>query len=256
MGYHLGVRIAKLVRAAGVVALCSWAGTAHAARSAFGWLHDIELNPERGVELEQWMTEEHGKDGGNVDVANLWWAAVIGITDRLELALPVEWRWEDDGGGMAVPTQLYTWGAELRWRLVTSDPVDAPCAVPVLRLGVNHVITDGDRWQIEAGGVVGFTRGRLRLLADADVLVETGSGDTTVEVHPGVGATVAVTDDLRVGAEAYATFDVKPRDSAGDWIVVGPNVAWTHGRFWLTAAIDVGVHQIDLAPRLKWGVAF
>ena len=58
---------------------------------------------------------------------------------------------------------------------------------------------------------------------------------------------------LRFGAEA--TSEIK---KDGSWYAAGPNMSWTHGRFWISGAFTVGLVQdrIHTAPRLQWGIAF
>src|SRR5215470_14351616 len=68
-------------------------GPAFAGRTRFGWITDTETIPQRAVELESWVLEQDGKGADGVpktDQTLVWWAPVIGLTDRLELALPVE----------------------------------------------------------------------------------------------------------------------------------------------------------------------
>ena len=84
--------------------------------------------------------------------------------------------------------------------------------------------------------------------------VHTGKRAKELELHPGLGVSVKAVGDLRVGAEAYAELSLE--DSTGSWAVVGPDVAITHGRFWLSAAFGIGVYHISYAPRLVWGVLF
>ena len=36
----------------------------------------------------------------------------------------------------------------------------------------------------------------------------------------------------------------------------GPNVAWSHGRTWISAAYGIGLYHIRDAPKLNWGIAF
>src|SRR5262245_65709667 len=67
---------------------------ARAGRTRFGWLYDTETVPERGVELETWMLEEDGKGSPPVDESSLWLAPVVGVTDRVELAFPIEISFE------------------------------------------------------------------------------------------------------------------------------------------------------------------
>jgi hypothetical protein len=66
-----------------------------------------------------------------------------------------------------------------------------------------------------------------------------------------------VTDDLRLGAEVYGEYELTSTAMGNDdWVTIGPDMSWTHGRFWMTGSFGFGVHQIASAPRIKWGVAF
>ena len=58
-----------------------------AGRRLLAWPYDTETLPQRGVEIEQWISEEAEVDDGNVE-AWLWFSPVVGITDEIELALP------------------------------------------------------------------------------------------------------------------------------------------------------------------------
>src|SRR5689334_17751678 len=101
-------------------------GVAHAGRNFYGWLGDTEVMPERGVELQSWVAEENQKTPSS----NTEWgvAPFIGITDQLELAMPVETTWLQHKG-----TNLSAYGVDLRYRLVTQDPVEAPAFAPMVR---------------------------------------------------------------------------------------------------------------------------
>src|SRR5437660_1217653 len=69
-------------------------GTAHAGRTFYGWLYGTEVMPERGVELETWVDERNVQFMSAQDHETTWWVApLIGITDQLELALPIESKW-------------------------------------------------------------------------------------------------------------------------------------------------------------------
>jgi hypothetical protein len=75
-----------------------------------------------------------------------------------------------------------------------------------------------------------------------------------VDARPGVGISVAVTGELRLGAEFYAELSLEK--SGESWMSVGPNLAWTHGRFWLSGTFGVGLYHVETASRFMWGVAF
>jgi len=230
-----------------LVLLASAERRACAGRSRFGWLYDVDTIPERSVELETWLIEEDGP--GAASENTLWTAPVIGVTDRLELALPVELDWDSDG--TTSNTRLARLGAELRWRLVSTDPVDAPAFVPLVRLGVKRLLDQRDGARVEPGVVLGFDAGRVHLGLDAGVVLDVGQGHSYLTV--GLGTSVRLTDDLRVGAEGYLERNLQGGDAS--WIAAGPNLSWTHGRFWLTLVVPVGLHNLDAAPRLNWAVA-
>lgn len=240
---------------AGLTAL---AASADAGRSHFGWVRATEVLPERAVELETWILEENGVGSDNdpvptPDETAVWWSAVVGITDRIELSVPVEVRHQDDEEGGF--TLLYGFGAEVRWRLVSPDPVEAGPVAPALRLGVHRLVNQRSRTRSDAGLTMGFeVSARIHAAVDLGATWIVGDGESLFELTPAAGVSVRVIGDLRVGVEAYAeaAFD----DSEVDWLAVGPNLAWTHGRFWLTAALPFGVIDISTAPRLNWGVAF
>ena len=231
-------------------------GAAHAGRSHFGWLYDTETVPERGVELEQWVTDQRRQGPTHEDETQIWWAPVIGITDQLELAVPIQWEWTDADAPVTPRTFPAYYGAELRWRLVTSDPVEAPALVPLIRVAVDKPITEGDSAQVQADAVISYTCGRVHATANLGLYGDLHSGPDVWATRSGAGASIEVTDELRLGAEGYGEFGLTSGGSDDDWAVVAPNLSWTHGRFWLTASYGIGVYQITSAPRIKWAVAF
>ncbi len=234
-----------LVLAIGIVS------TAHAGRTPFGWLYGTETLPERGVELETWLQELDGKAG--TDQTLVLWAPVFAITDRLELALPIEVAYNRAAAGAS--TQLDKFGAEIRWRLTDPDPVESGPFAPLIRLAVKRLVGKRDTLRLDGGLVLGLDLGRVHLGADLGVLstIDT-SGNSATEARPGVGVSVAVTDELLVGAEGFA--DLQIDGSAPSWIGIGPDLAYSHGRSWLSGAFLIGVKNVDIAPRLLWGIAF
>lgn len=242
-----------VVAAAWVAALAS-PGVADAGRSHYGWLYGTEVMPERGAEIQTWIAEENGK-GGPEDIhdTTMWWGALVGITDRLELALPVEFLWREQAGAEPFFT-VSKYGAELRYRFVTQDPVEAPPFAPLVRFAVKRDVLDRDRVRAEADVVGSYQSGRFHALVDLGVVSEIGRDKQRFEFRPGAGFSVAVGKDLRLGAEVYAEF--RSSSKRYGWAVAGPNIAWTHGRFWVSAAFGIGVYQIDSAPRIVWGILF
>jgi hypothetical protein len=256
-GFVVGVRPAVLAMVAVSV---SAPAPAHAGRSYYGWLYGTDVVPERGAELMTWVSEQNDQQPDHMVETRWWVGPLIGITDQLELALPVEVSW-DRADHIPPHSAFDRWGAELRYRLVTQDPVDAPRLVPLVRVALYRSILDREAWIPEADVVLSYEQGRVQALADLGLYAELvtcsdrqNCDSTHFEVHPGVGISVRAAGDLRFGAEVHAEL---PLDHGGDgWAVAGPNLAWSHGRTWLSGSYGIGVYGIRDAPRVQWGIAF
>ena len=229
------------------------AAPVQAGRTPYGWLEGTEVVPERGVELETWVQDLDNVGPLARDETQLWWAAVIGVTDQLEVALPIEVAWQRAG---VVPgtTSLERWGAEARYRLVTSDPVEAPALVPLVRVAVKREVDERKAATVEAEAALSYQRGCWQAQVNLAARQLIHAGEDSVLVRPAAGVSVAVTSELRLGAEAVAS--IFARGAGTDWVAAGPNLAWTHGRFWLAASLPVGLSSIDAAARVRWGIAF
>src|SRR5512139_340082 len=120
--------------------------------------------PERGVELQSWITEQnfegHERDS--------WlFSAQVGVTDQLELGFPLEIEWFRDPSMMPpAGTRFDQFGIEARYRFVTQDPVDAPAVVPLLRVGVMRPIVERRVVQPEIDLVLSYEAGVVQLLVD------------------------------------------------------------------------------------------
>src|SRR5512147_2708649 len=126
------------------VAVIALTGSASAGPSRHAWLYGTEVLPERQVEIETWVQEEDGKGDDHAD-ETLWWVApVVGLTDQVELAIPFEVVSESSDAAPEPRVAFEHYGVELRWRLVTSDPVEAPAVVPLLRVGIKRLPGERD----------------------------------------------------------------------------------------------------------------
>jgi hypothetical protein len=227
--------------------------SAEAGRTFYGWLYGTEVMPERSAEIQSWILEANGYGPAHEKQSLLWWAPLIGVTDQLELALPVEMTWTRADGTDASFT-FQRWGIEARYRFVSQDPQDAPAFAPLVRVAVKRDVTVRDVVQPEADVVMSYESDRVHVLVDLGMIGQFTRDDHRLEFRPGAGVSVQVVGDLRLGAEAYAQLDLE--ESANSWAIVSPNLAWSHGRTWVSAAMGIGVYQIDNAPRLMWGIAF
>src|SRR5204862_2855610 len=112
-----------------------------------GWLFGTEVMPERGVELQTWIQEENDKYGTRTKETWVSWAALVGVTDQLELALPVELDWaavEQMDGTTRTSFTFKRFGIEARYRMAPQDPAEAPPLVPLLRLAVKRDVISRD----------------------------------------------------------------------------------------------------------------
>lgn len=232
--------------------------TAHAGRTFYGWLYGTEVMPERGAEIQTWISEENDVGPENHARETDWWIGpAIGITDQLELVLPVQLAWEREGLKSTPPTAhtaLDNYGVELRYRLVTQDPVDAPAFAPLVRVAVKRDVTHPDAVQPEADFVASYQDGIFHGLVDLGTVVNITSDKTHVEFHPGAGVSIEVVESLRLGGEVVAS--LTPDDNYANWVTVGPNMAWSHGRSWISASLGIGIKDIKDTGRLQWGIAF
>jgi hypothetical protein len=232
-----------------IVALVLVPTAASAGRSDFGWLYGADVLPERGVELQTWVYEQNGRPGAPSETS-LWWGPEIGVTDQLEIALPIEGSWRE----VAAPSfTLTTFGVEARYRFVSQDPVDAPAFAPLARLAIKRNIGERDAIIVEGDLVGAYKAGTVHAAFDAGFVGNFASGGHDLELHPAAGVSALVVGDLRLGGEAFAELQISGTDS---WAAIGPDLAWTHGRFWVSAAYGIGVYHIRTAPRVMWGVAF
>jgi len=236
-----------------LVVACLVPRTAQAGRSFYGWLYGTEVMPERGVELQTWIFEENEKYGARDKESSIWWGPQVGITDQLELSLPIEMEWTTPVPGKTSFT-FKRFGIEARYRLVSQDPADAPAFAPLLRIAAKRDVTVRDDLRVEADAVGSYERGAVHALIDLGFVGDLQPHQQHTELRPGGGVSVHVVGDLRLGAEVYSELSL---DSLGEsWVAIGPNVAWTHGRFWLSGAFGIGIYHVRTAPRVMWGIAF
>jgi hypothetical protein len=238
----------------GVLAVAGLAGRAEAGRTHFGWLYADEVNPERGVELETWVWEEEGlaHEDGDVDETYLWWAPIVGVNDHVELAFPVAFVHEVEGDERVTSLSMY--GAEVRWRPDSPDPLERGAFATLLRGAVQRLVNEHGAVRTEADVVVAWERGAVHAAVDLGATLDLDrEGVDRLLVRPAAGVSVRVVEDLRFGAEVFGVYGIE--GYAIDWLAAGPDVGWTHGRFWIAGALGIGLGGIDFAPRVNLGVA-
>jgi hypothetical protein len=229
--------------------------TASAGRTFYGWLQSTEVMPERGAEISTFVSEENYQGDANNRDTTWWIGPSIGINDQLELTLPVEFAW-DRADGSPPRSVFANYGAEIKYRFVTTDPVDKPDFAPAVRIAMKRIVTGPrDVWHPELNVIGSYETGIVHGVVDLGVTGDIGPSSHHFEFHPGAGASIETVADLRVGAEVFASITLDDNGD-GSWAAVGPNIAWSHGRSWLSASYGIGIYKIRDAPKFNWGIAF
>lgn len=238
---------------------CVLPRSAHAGRNIYGWLFGSEVLPERGVELQSWIWDENDKYGRRNRETWILWAPAVGVTDQLEISLPVELAWIDtlSTTDPAVDTVSFTFkrfGIEARYRFASPDPAEASALVPLLRLAVKRDVTNRDNVRLEGDAVATYDAGAVQAVIDVGIVGDVNSTSQHFEARPGAGISYAATPELRIGAEVYSELSLD--QGSESWASAGPNLSWTHGRFWLSGTVGYGVYHVKIASRVMWGIAF
>jgi hypothetical protein len=220
---------------------------AHAGRTHLAWSYGTDVVPERGVEVENWIQEENQKGGAHTGETAFWWGPVMALTQHVELAISIEANEE------AGSPNFTRWGADLRYRVQSPDAVDAGPLVTKIRVGAKRLILERAGVHGEADISTSYTAGRVFVLFDAGAIYEHVPNAEEAELRPSGGVSVRVVDDLRFGVETYSELVVKGEGTS--WLVVGPTISLTHGRFWGAASLGAGVFGIRDAARLTFGLA-
>jgi hypothetical protein len=232
---------------------------AEAGRRPFIWVWDTEVLHEREVEVEQWVWE---MNLGGPKSAWLWWAPVIGITDNIELAIPIEaaWWWRpsaDDPDKWQSSTQFETWGLSLRWRLAENDPDESGPFVPLVRVAVKHLLVANDhqdqQWQFESNLVMSYDYDKLHSVVDIGFFYTTADAQWASYA---IGSAYAVNDAVRLGGEVFG--EVGLSSGRKTFTMAGPDIGWTHGRAWITVGCLIGLTDkaARFMPRLIWALKF
>lgn len=236
---------------------------ADAGRTHFGWLYGTEVLPTRGVEIQTWVYEKNGTFDGTLHDTLMWWGVLVGVNEHLELAFPTEFLWRDveddvdvNGTPIGANFTIEKFGIEARYRFTDLDPEHPDGFTPLLRVAAKRDVVVRDVTILEGDLVLSQRVGKFLALADLGITSRVSRDGAETELRPGGGISFEVTDELRLGAEAYAELPLDDALNKTRWAGVGPNISWTHGRFWISGSFLVGIYQIDTAPRVLWGILF
>ncbi|NTX08721.1 hypothetical protein HUA74_33550 [Myxococcus sp. CA051A] len=238
----------------------TWAEPALAGRRPFIWTFDTDIVPKGDVELEQWLWARSRAPAfpDRPSVYWIWWGPVIGLSQHLELAIPFQVRANRD------ITELDSFEADFRYRLFPRG--DDRAFQPLIRAVWHQSIREASPSRVDAD-LVGSYQWDSGLRVALDLGAQVGipglrGGDAPVQILGTYSAGVSypvIPDELRLSFESFGEFGLK--DVKGDpHLFVGPSVAWTFGRMWITAGTFVGLTGITdetprFMPRLIWAVA-
>ncbi len=236
-----------------VLTICALSASAEAGRSQYAWLYGAEVLPEKSVEVQQWVYERNGLLDGTIRDTAMWWGVLVGVPDQLEVVIPVELLWRRvDGVGTDFTIEKY--GVELRYRFTKHDSEKPDGIAPLFRIAAKRDVNARDTTVAEADFVLAYQAGKFHGQVDLGGIARINADQAEIELHPGAGISIEVKKDLRFGLEGIAIMNLDRDLNKRDWVGVGPNMAWTSGRFWLSASFLIGLHQINTAPRFIWGV--
>lgn len=173
-----------------------------------------------------------------------------GVTDRLELAAYLQWQQD----ASPAPTLTFE-GTKYRLRYRVGDEGQLPVDVAFyLETALFH-----DEYELEEKVILSKRLGNLRVMANLWVEQEWERAKEEVEfiINPTIGATYQVTPSFHVGAEYWARGSFESEAPAGSvdefneqiHHFVGPAVALTFGKLWLSGALYTRLDHLSRASQ-------
>ncbi|MSP55086.1 MAG: hypothetical protein EXR69_05710 [Myxococcales bacterium] len=230
----------------------AWAG-----RKAFNRVFDNEVLPARVVEVQAQVTDTFGSPAGT-DITAVWWAAAFGLSNTVEVSLPIKVthvRIPETGAGS---TFLDSYGADLRWRIAKKGtPPGFWRPVPLLRLIVEKPLATA-AVNFEGDVVIGtelskWVHSSAMIGVVSSSTAFTGEGST--KVTGGFGAVANLSGSWRAGGEVYAEVPLVPAGGVPTF-TAGPDLSYTLGPFWVSAGSLFGFgdrRPYTASARLLWG---
>ena len=234
------------------LAIMAAASVAHAGARPYAFTQGTDALSTNEIELENWFTALNPTGRGANDVAWNWWLGpVAGITDHLEVGLFAIF---DESALMTSGMSMDS--LRLQATFMPFDKGEMPIDVRIRgELGVPmHYEDNGGVYSGWLTLIASRQIGKLDITANAGMWVargkytEMGGAADTDNVgyyDYGLGASYAVTNQLRAGGEAFG--DAKLSSAlTGHW--AGPSLAYGIGRFWLSASY---LFAVDHATEVK-----
>ncbi len=224
-------------------------GSAEAGPTNYGWLPPTETVAAGAIAIEGSVFERDNLGDSHERASILAVAPVVGVSDSTEVAVPLELA-SVSATDVAPHTSFSKFGIEARHRFASRDAT----WIPVARFAVIRDTAIRTELRLEGELAVGFRRGKLHAEIDVGLVSEINLAGLHDEARFGVGASYQVCRCLRLGAELHGEHALDANSTS--WAAIGPTLGWTHRRFWLSAALDIGIQSIVAAPRINWGMTW
>jgi len=223
-----------------VLAIVASGSLAHAGARPYAFTQGTDSLATNEIELENWFTALNGGGHGADDVSWNWWLGpVAGINEHVEIGLFAifdESALTTSGMSMDSLRLQTTYMPALRGELPIDVRIRGELGVPM------HYSDGGGAYSGWVSAIASRQLGPVDVTANVGLWVARGKfaempgvfdTDNIGYFNYAVGASYAVDNHLRVGAEAYGN---EKFSSMRTGHYAGPAVAYGIGRFWLAAS--------------------
>lgn len=238
-----------------LISLLCVSASAFAGERHFANVYETLTAPKGGIELENWVTWETRRGGG--DTSNLWkfrHEIEYGITDRLQLGVYfANWTLTRDATHQD-SSRYESASAELIYRL--TDPTTAPLGSALY-------------FEVEGGHDLFAMEGKLLLQKNIGKFVVAWNGvleaeweghglhERTGKLEQTFGVSYEISPKFSAGAELLHEVSFDDWSKSGPHILfAGPNVSWRFKRGYVTAATLFQCTDVKDEPQIQTRVIF
>lgn len=233
---------------------------AEAGARRFTYVYETTTQPKGAWEYEQWITWKTHKDSDpDFDRFDFRHEIEYGVTDRFQLALYADWRYQD---GASVDDDGADWrdiAVEAIYRLM--DPTADKFGLAIYG-------------EVKVGDELFELEGKLLLQKNVDNVVFAYNAIIEAEWEgPGydeekkgkfeqaAGVSYQINPSIMVGAELLHEIEFEEWKHTGEHVVyAGPNASYRHGRWWVTVTplfqLTSVAGEPDYQTRMIFGVDF
>jgi hypothetical protein len=218
--------------------------------SHLAWFGDTEQLVAGAVEAELRATEHDDLGQTRIRDTTLLTGLRFGVNDALELTFSAEVA-STSAVGLQQEFALRDYAGSVRYRFVRrTEPIVPATRFTLVRDGVRR-----DVIHAEVDATVVGTYDRFVGAAELGYVIDANrGGGFRQRLRTNLAAGFQARPALTAALELHGEFDKE--SGATDWIVAGPTIAWTRGRFWFSAHYGFGVSGIGRASRIAWAFTF